>query len=144
MQLGKKSKTNNMFEQVRGEMGPEEEVSAPLVSAPPSAPAASKPSARSSLGTDREAVHVVLGEIISAKFSREGTMESFEVKGDLQLRISDPALTQVKLGLVVDDKTGVQYHTHPNREQGNSSYPHCLGKFWFRRYIQCHGGVRVG
>lgn len=112
MQLGKKSKTNNMFEQVRDDLGPEAEVDAPLVSSTPAvvAPAAASPVAGSA---DREGLHITVSETISAKFSREGSLEAFEVKGDLQLRITDPSLTQVKLSLAFGDIRGAQLNTHP-------------------------------
>ncbi len=116
MQLGKKSKTNNMFEQVKNDLGPEAEVTAPLIApkaaAAPTA-AALLPSARASLSSDREAVHITFAEAISARLSREGTLESFEVNGDLQLRISDPSLTQLKLSLAVGDTRGAQLKPHP-------------------------------
>ncbi|TIA67634.1 hypothetical protein D6C83_01876 [Aureobasidium pullulans] len=98
MQLGKKTKTTSMFEQVRGDLGPEAE--APLV---PSAPAASAPvqAAVPTTSSDRDGIHITVAETISAKLSREGSLESFEVKGDLQLRITDPSLTQVQLALAL-------------------------------------------
>merc|ERR1712000_235884 len=47
MQLGKKSKTGNAFEQIRGELGPEAEASAPLVAPTVASPkAAAAPAAR--------------------------------------------------------------------------------------------------
>lgn len=114
MQLGKKSKTTDMFERVRGDLGGAQiEESAPLVSnAQPIASAEKVPSARASL--DRDAIHVTIAETISAKISREGVMKSFNVKGDLQLRISDPSLTKVKLDLVANATHGAQFRTHPN------------------------------
>jgi len=111
MQLGKKSKTTNMFEQVRGELGPEAEASAPLVPPPSAIPAASAPIA--SIPSDREGLHITVAETISAKLSREGSLESFEVKGDLQLRISDSTLTQVKINLATGDMRGAQLNSHP-------------------------------
>ncbi|KAF2843495.1 hypothetical protein M501DRAFT_985604 [Patellaria atrata CBS 101060] len=114
MQLGKKSKTTNMFEQVKGELGLEAEASTPLItpsSAAAPAPAVAAP--RTSTGTDREAVHITIAESISAKLSREGSLEHFEVKGDLQLRITDPALTQVKLDLAIGNNRGAQLNAHP-------------------------------
>lgn len=114
MQLGKKTKTGSAFDQIKSELGPEAEMSAPLVPSAPSAPAAAAPSvARSSINLDREAVHVTIAEAISAKFSREGSLETFEVKGDLQLRISDPSLTQIKLSLDVGNSRGAQLTSHP-------------------------------
>ncbi|KAI9668566.1 MAG: hypothetical protein M1831_001005 [Alyxoria varia] len=114
MQLGKKSKSN-MYDKVRADLGPEEEASAPLagVAAAPTAPTAAKPSARSSLAGDREAIHVTVAETISAKLSREGSMETFDVSGNLQLNISDASLTQIKLDLTADDSRGAQWFTHP-------------------------------
>ena len=112
MQLGKKSKTTNIFEQVAGDLPPEQE---PLVSSPKTTttPAAAPSSARASTSLDREAVHITTSELISARLDREGLLKSFEVKGDLQLRISDPAFTQVKLDLAVGNSRGAQLITHP-------------------------------
>ncbi|KAI9852492.1 MAG: hypothetical protein M1838_000586 [Thelocarpon superellum] len=113
MQLGKKSKTTDLFERVRGELGPEAEESTRLVTNTP-APAVEKaPSARVSSSMDRDAIHVTVGEKISAKLSRDGSLKSFEVTGDLQLRIVDASLTKVKLDLVADAESA-QFKTHPN------------------------------
>ena len=115
MQLGKKSKTTDMFERVRGDLGAQAEESAPLTSNSQPVHAPEKPpSAQVSSPTDRDAIHVVIGEAISAKFDKEGAMKSFNVKGDLQLRISDPALTKVKLDLVANPTHNAQFKTHPN------------------------------
>lgn len=112
MQLGKKSKTTNIFEQVKSDLGPEAEVSSPLI---PSTPAAATPAAVSSTraSLDREPVHITTTEGISAKLDREGLLKQFEVKGELQLRIADPAFTQVKLDIAVGDSRGAQLITHP-------------------------------
>lgn len=103
-----------MFEQVRGDMGAEEEASTPLVAATPAAAPAARPAPRTSANGDREAIHVTIAESISARLSRDGTLESFDVKGDLQLRITDASMAQVKLNLVAEEKRGVQFKTHPN------------------------------
>ncbi|PVI04766.1 hypothetical protein DM02DRAFT_611147 [Periconia macrospinosa] len=111
MQLGKKKQTNNLFEQVAGELPPESE---PLVASPKtSAPAAAPASARQSTSLDREAVHITTNESISARLDREGLLKSFEVKGEMQLKIADPALTQVKLDLQAGETRGAQLMTHP-------------------------------
>ncbi|XP_044718092.1 clathrin adaptor complex small chain domain-containing protein [Hirsutella rhossiliensis] len=94
MQLGKKSKTTDMFERVRGDMGGEVD-SAPLVA--PS-PAAAEP-----------AEHP-----ISAKLTREGAVNSLAISGDLTLRVSDPSLTKIKLALQAVPSHGAQFRTHPN------------------------------
>lgn len=116
MQLGKKSKTTDMFERVRGDLGGSQvEESTPLVSnAQPITSTEKAPSTRASASLDRDAIHVTVAESISAKISREGSVKSFNVKGDLQLRISDPTLTKVKLDLVANATHGAQFRTHPN------------------------------
>jgi coatomer subunit delta len=124
MQLGKKSKTTDMFERVRGDLGPEAEESAPLVSNNPAPVAVEQAQpTRISSSLDRDAIHVTIAETINAKLSREGSLNSLEIKGDLQLRISDSTLTKVKLDLVANSSHGVQFRTHPNVDKGlfNSS-----------------------
>lgn len=115
MQLGKKSKTTDMFERVRGEMGVEAEDTSPLV--PVQAPTAPAEHARSSSlqsGLDRDAIHVTIAETINAKLTREGSVNSIEVKGDLQLRITDEAFRMVRLDLTANESHGAQFKTHPN------------------------------
>lgn len=126
MQLGKKSKTTDMFERVRGELGVQAEES-PSSSLLPNHPALTntEPPLASpvSSSSDRDAIHLTIAETINAKMSREGSLNSLEVKGDLQLRISDPSLTKIKLDLVANASHGVQFKTHPNvdkAEFGNS------------------------
>ena len=121
MQLGKKSKTTDMFERVRGDMGVSpESVSAPLTAAAP-APVANVNPGRSSL--EKNAIQITVAERISAKISREGQLKSFSVNGDLQLRISDPSLTKVKLDLNASPSHGATFRTHPKVDKAlfNSS-----------------------
>ncbi|KAK3379548.1 hypothetical protein B0T24DRAFT_612232 [Lasiosphaeria ovina] len=114
MQLGKKSKTADMFERVRGELGHEAE-EAPLV--PVAAPVTvAEPAAapRASTTLDRDAIHVTINEAITAKLSREGGLNSFSISGDLTLRVTDPSLTKIKLKLNATPSHGAQFRTHPN------------------------------
>lgn len=123
MQLGKKSKTTDMFERVRGDLGAQVEDSTPLVSNSQPVTTEKAPSARVSSSADRDAIHATVAESISAKISRDGILKSFNVKGDLQLRISDPSLTKVRLDLVANPSHNAQFKTHPNvdKTQFNSS-----------------------
>lgn len=115
MQLSKKSKTTDIYEKVRGDLGPEAEEASPMVTPQASTPAGDKtPSARPSLSADREPIHITIAESISATLTREGALKSFEVKGDLQLRISDPSFTKLKLALLANPTHGAQFRTHPN------------------------------
>lgn len=121
MQLGKKSKTTDIYDKVRADMGTTEaEEQAPLVQAS-AAPATttSAPSNRASLDAGSP-IQITLAETISAKLSREGALKSFEVKGDLHLKITDSSLT--KLSLLLDANEGplkAQFRTHPNVDKNN-------------------------
>ncbi|KAJ5161887.1 coatomer subunit delta [Penicillium capsulatum] len=114
MQLGKKSKATDIYEKVRGDLGPEVEEESPLVTSQVATPVQEPVSARESLATDREPIHVTIAESISATLTREGALKSFEVKGDLQLRITDPSLTKLRLDLQANPTHGAQFRTHPN------------------------------
>ena len=116
MQLGKKSKTTDIYDKVRADLGTtEEEESAPLVPQNPAAaavPAAA--STRASLD-GASPIHVTVVEGLSAKLSREGSLKSFEIKGDLQLKITDPSFTKLALSLsAVEGPLRAQFKTHPN------------------------------
>lgn len=121
MQLGRKSKTTDMFERVRGDMGGEIDDSPLVTPAPAAAAAPSEPRVSSTM--DRDAIHVTISEAISAKLSREGAVTSLSVSGDLTLRVSDPGLTKIKLALQAIPSHGAQFRTHPNvdRNTFNSS-----------------------
>jgi hypothetical protein len=114
MQLGKKSKTTDMFERVRGDMGGEVD-DTPLVAPAAAAPAAvpqSEP--RMSSALDRDVIHVTVSESINAKLSREGAVNSIAINGDLTLRVSDASMTKIKLSLQAVPSHGAQFRTHPN------------------------------
>jgi coatomer subunit delta len=116
MQLGKK-KTTDIYDKVRADMGSEDEPSAPLAGIPASQPttAPSAAPSRPSLDTSTHPIHITLAETISARLTREGALKSFEVKGDLQLRISDPSLTKLSLSLLANEgPLKAQFRTHPN------------------------------
>jgi hypothetical protein len=121
MLLGKKSKTTDMFERVRGEMGGEVDDSPLVAPTPAAAAAAAEPRVSSTL--DRDAIHVSINESITAKLSREGAINSVSISGDLTLRVSDPSLTKIKLGLHAIPSHGAQFRTHPNVDRNlfNSS-----------------------
>lgn len=54
-------------------------------------------------------VHVTIMEKISLQANRDGGLESLEVKGDLELTISDPNLTKIKMSVRADDESAVQF-----------------------------------
>lgn len=62
-------------------------------------------------------VHVSIKEIVSVDLMREGGVNSLEIKGDMNLHVSEDALTRIRL-LVAPPPSGVgaevQFKQHPN------------------------------
>ncbi|KAI7041202.1 hypothetical protein KC352_g46593, partial [Hortaea werneckii] len=93
MQLGKKKTTSTMYDQVRGDLGADGEANAPLAGVPqqaappvqPTVPSQGSAGAAAASMAGGEPIQVTIAEALSARLSREGQLESFEVKGDLQL-----------------------------------------------------------
>lgn len=62
-------------------------------------------------------VHVSIKESVSLSLSREGGLESMDLKGDMNLHVSDPTLTKLKLLLgpsTVGFGAELQFKQHPN------------------------------
>jgi hypothetical protein len=116
MQLGKKSRTSNAFAKVQQELGATETepISTPLEN---DLPDRTLPSATTHdyAPSHSNPILVTITETLSATLSREGALKSFEVKGDLQLRVTDPALTKLALSVqAVEGPLKTQFRTHPN------------------------------
>lgn len=113
MQLGRK-KNAGAYDQIKDSLGPQAEDSAPLISsaAPTGAPAIATP--RASLSGDRQPIHVIVNEALVAELTRDGTVKSYEVKGDLTLRVTDSTLGKISLGLQTDSPEGINFRVHPN------------------------------
>lgn len=60
-----------------------------------------------------EGILVTIKEEITAQIQRMGSIDSSELKGSLQLKIGNPALTDIQL-IVKADGAPSQYRTHPN------------------------------
>lgn len=62
-------------------------------------------------------MHILTKEYISLELLREGGLNNLELKGDMNLQISDAALARVKLTLAEPATTfgpELQYKQHPN------------------------------
>lgn len=62
-------------------------------------------------------VHVVVREIINCELVHEGGLNHLELKGDMNLKISDPSLARVKLTLAPTSQNygpELQFKQHPN------------------------------
>lgn len=65
---------------------------------------------------ENNGILLTINKKYSAHLSREGDMESAEVKGDLQIRVNDPTLAHAQIRLSLKNNTSIstQYKTHPN------------------------------
>ena len=59
-------------------------------------------------------VHVTIKEQLAVSLLRDGGVQSFELKGDLDLRITDAALAKLRLTLSPKDYADLQFKQHPN------------------------------
>ncbi|KAF0434661.1 coatomer subunit delta [Gigaspora margarita] len=102
MQLGRKQKGADLFEAVKNEVGFDD--------------VSEKASVRSTSITKVpvESVHLSINEKISLQANRDGGLENLEVKGDLELTISDPNMTRIKISVRAVDDGNLQLKTHPN------------------------------
>jgi coatomer subunit delta len=101
MQLSKKTKTTDIYDKVKVDFGPAAESKV-------------TPSSTASLDGSTSPIHVTISETLSAKITRDGALKSFEVKGDLSLRITDPSFTKLALALVAEEgPLKAQFKAHP-------------------------------
>ncbi|KAF9365880.1 Coatomer subunit delta [Mortierella sp. NVP85] len=108
MQLGRKQNNVDLMESLRSEV----EKSTPA--AQQMAPIQPIFSAPAEPAFPMESVHVHIEEKITMVANRDGGLENMEVKGDLMLRVSDPARTKISLALRHLDDSSIQFKTHPN------------------------------
>ncbi|PWN21111.1 hypothetical protein BCV69DRAFT_282609 [Microstroma glucosiphilum] len=126
MQLGKKARGTDLLGALTPESASREEAaaapshrlarsSAAASNAVPTAPLDSLPPVQ------EEAIHVTIKERVSIAATRDGSLSSLEVKGDLELKITDPAFAKVRLQLsepssssYLADAGELQYKTHPH------------------------------
>ena len=63
-------------------------------------------------------VHIVIKENTSLQLLREGGLKSLELKGDMNLQVSEPEFTKIKLALVSlssdFSSSELQFKQHPN------------------------------
>ncbi|WWC87260.1 uncharacterized protein L201_002148 [Kwoniella dendrophila CBS 6074] len=64
---------------------------------------------------EQDSIHVTIKEQLSLTLLRDGGLESFELKGDLDLRITDAAKSKIRLTLEPKDTySDLQFKQHPN------------------------------
>jgi len=118
MKLGsKKTKQAELLDALGGELAVEEQ-SAPASPVHTPEPVVSTKDYTDSLPTvSQESVHVSIKETVSVDLMREGGINSLEIKGDMNLHVSDDSLARIRL-LVAPLPSGagteVQFKQHPN------------------------------
>ncbi|OCF38883.1 hypothetical protein I317_07332 [Kwoniella heveanensis CBS 569] len=63
---------------------------------------------------EQESIHVTIKEQLAVTLLRDGGIQSFELKGDLDLRVNDAALSKLRLTLAQRDYAELQFKQHPN------------------------------
>ncbi|KAF8079337.1 hypothetical protein FPV67DRAFT_1558392 [Lyophyllum atratum] len=63
---------------------------------------------------EAESVHIAIKEQISASLLRDGGLRSLEIKGEMNLLITDPAHAHLRLTLLPPTITDLQFKQHPN------------------------------
>ncbi|EIM88032.1 uncharacterized protein STEHIDRAFT_94912 [Stereum hirsutum FP-91666 SS1] len=129
MKLGsKKTKQAELLDALGGEALVSEDMSQPATPVPTTSPElgamgggpASRPkdAGRGSVpAVTPESIHIVTKETINLSLSREGGLESMDLKGDMNLQVSDPALARIKIALLPptnDFGHELQFKQHPN------------------------------
>ena len=61
-----------------------------------------------------DSIHITTKEQLSVTMLRDGGVQSLELKGDLDLRITDASLAKLRLTLAPKDYTDLQFKQHPN------------------------------
>ncbi|OAX33982.1 hypothetical protein K503DRAFT_869210 [Rhizopogon vinicolor AM-OR11-026] len=117
MKLGsKKTRQAEFLDALGGDLVSEELSGPPTPSIPETPPVSTQP--RGSLPSiAAESIHIVIKEQISVSLMREGGVKSMEVKGDMNLQVSDPACAHIKLALpphTTDFGSDLQFKQHPN------------------------------
>ncbi|OCH95720.1 hypothetical protein OBBRIDRAFT_766924 [Obba rivulosa] len=120
MKLGsKKTRQSELLDALGGEALLSEDMSAPgtpAVSSTPE-PVVQKNERGSLPAVTAESVHVVIRETLNLELAREGGLNNLELKGDMNLHISDPTLARVKLALAPATSNfgpELQFKQHPN------------------------------
>ncbi|KAJ7595944.1 hypothetical protein C8J56DRAFT_392150 [Mycena floridula] len=102
MKLGsKKTKQAELLDSLGGDIPIMSDISVPPTpSVAQPQPVAPKPTGRGNIPeVEAQSVHIVVKEQINLTLLRDGGVQSLEVKGDMNLLVSDPELTSVRINL---------------------------------------------
>ncbi|KZT58326.1 hypothetical protein CALCODRAFT_495055 [Calocera cornea HHB12733] len=116
MKLGRKGRTAELVDVMGGELTVDE---TPLLASPPAPveePVAKRDELAGLPAVAHESVHVAIREHLKASLIRDGGVRSLELTGDLNLSISDPAYSKIRLNLTPAPHAPheLQFKQHPN------------------------------
>ncbi|KAF8971900.1 hypothetical protein BDZ97DRAFT_1152820 [Flammula alnicola] len=123
MKLGsKKTKQAELLDALGGDVLAStniSELSAPVAAVHEPPPTVQKVSGRGSLPeVEAQSVHIIIKEQISLSLLRDGGVQSMELKGDMNLQVTDPANAHIKITLASPSTdfggSGLQFKQHPN------------------------------
>jgi len=119
MKLGsKKTKQAELLDALGGNALLSEEISVPNTPDTPTPELSIAKDTKNPLPAVKpESVHIIIKENISLSLSREGGLESLELKGDMNLHVTDPSLSRIKLFLLPSPSAfgpELQFKQHPN------------------------------
>ncbi|KAJ3201835.1 Coatomer subunit delta, partial [Clydaea vesicula] len=107
MQLGKKSNQQSLVEAIKTEEGVADMAQSPFANRNTTA------AAHAPVGPT-ESVSVIIEEKISVVANRDGGIQNMEVIGNVNLNITDPAKSHLKIIMDLSNDSGIQYKTNPN------------------------------
>jgi hypothetical protein len=118
MKLGnKKTKQAELLDALGGEGLVYEEASVPHTPIAQEPAATAPKDTRGSLpAVKAESIHIIVKEQVSLTLMREGGLKSMELKGDMNLQITEPTQAQIKILLAaptVDFGSDLQFKQHP-------------------------------
>jgi len=65
----------------------------------------------------REAVHILIEEVGKLSFEADGTMQSMQINGNVNLLVTDPASAPIKIHVAHSGDTAFQFKTHPKLQK---------------------------
>lgn len=125
MQLGAKKGDDSLLQAMakEGDIAPD---IPPGGLGPPGAPAAMAAAAVAGGGSTAP-VQLAIEEKLSVTLLRDGGLQAMEIKGDLQLLVTDPNYAKVCVPLALGENAGFQFKTHPNIDKGRYGAEGVLG-----------------
>jgi hypothetical protein len=113
MKLGKKPEKNNdeLMQQMMAEGGM----------------SSGRPAAKAGPAAPTTGVVIELKEVVDIELNKDGGLEMMEVKGELQLEVSEDDSAQLKIEVDLGDNEGFQFRTHPNIDKQQYANEGVLG-----------------